>query len=400
MGELVLGNQNVIFNNDFFAGCVCIWDLRNYSEDTALNIQQDIRLITAAWDIEFAYIYPNINGMFTSDETQYSLGKPFHCRYLHYQNGFYYRSGYFDTGVDLNAPAKMQQDPYVKYTLAFNNGDGISNININQCLDRQKLEYTLVPRIMEHPQLTIYLKNYNGKNTFEYGNFKINSNFKCTTTDFKHVMLSNDSIVDIAEPLIQLTKKNLQAMVGFNDSQPQIQFSKINRAVNNSRVVGNQNSDISDIDSNKINLRKEPQVDLDRLNFDKTRLQLKKDSVENEGRPLVPLLEYNGGPVDFRGNTVGGQWVSGYVFQYGLYRYESTTYRDALKYIKRYGLSCFSMEIWKPCRQRYDFVECQDIVINGDIPQEAKAYIAQMFTEGVMFWHDNNLFDYSNNGDA
>lgn len=39
IGELVLGNQNVIFNNDFFAGCVCIWDLRDYSEDTALNIQ-------------------------------------------------------------------------------------------------------------------------------------------------------------------------------------------------------------------------------------------------------------------------------------------------------------------------------------------------------------------------
>lgn len=282
--------------------------------------------------------------------------------------------------------------------------------------DPSKVEYILVPRLGSHPQLTMYLKNYDGVNQFSEQGFQANFNYSCVTYDFPNITLIKDSVVDLYSPLLQLTVKGVQAVYGgiskYSDIATGASLQHMNSMLNTQKDYASNIDKLSNIATGQL-----PQANinidkLERLQRREGRLdawdQFKQDVSENgvqrireAGKQIADTAAKLDGPAQISSGTNGGQWVSGYIFQIGLYRYEISQLRLIKQYVERYGLSCYSIiNKWAPERQRFDYVECQDIVIKGDIPQEAKAYISQMFTEGVMFWHDNDLFNYSNNGDA
>lgn len=286
--------------------------------------------------------------------------------------------------------------------------------------DPQKVEYILVPRLGPHPQLTMYLQNYDGINQIQEQGFNVSDRYSCTTYDFPNVPFLNSSIADLYSPLLQLTLKtaNLALPIAteaysvgvkafdeakvaadFEFDKQRAQADVLNKLFN--ETAYNQRPD-------KLGNFISPQANYETSK--RTAIQATNESIaqgiskntQEFGKQVIDQIAQLNKPAQIQSRgTVGGQWMQSYVFSVNLCRYEISQLRLIKQYVERYGLSCYSIiNKWAPERQRFDYVECQDIIINGDIPQEAKAYISQMFTEGVMFWHDDNLFDYSNNGDA
>ena len=288
--------------------------------------------------------------------------------------------------------------------------------------DPQKIEYTLVPRLGPNPQLTIYLRNYAGINTVTRDDFQVNLNYSCTTYDFPNIPVLKDSVIDNGQILLQLTQKVVQQAVtgakGLSKIPSMAQLQNKYLEDEWERKVENVIDPKMIPEMEKLQQQDQIYVLKNQFGYDPTtareradrKAQLTADKAVNKryrsvaaeaGKQVAYALTSMNTPVSISGGTTGGAWMPSYFFQLSMYKYEISQLRLIKQYVERYGLSCYSIiNKWAPERQRYDYVECQDIVINGNIPQEAKAYISQMFTEGVMFWHDDNLFDYSNNGDA
>lgn len=430
LGEATKWEQYfTVFNNDYFPGPVLIWDIKNVTDQKWIDIQKQIKNLVAEWQIQFCYIYPNVGGVFTSDEYQ-TVIDTFQqtavlggCRQLNHVSDFAFNNAQFKTYYDSNKARKIQQQPYVKYQLKFNNGDGIDNINIALSQNKEQLECVIVPRIMYSPQLQVYIKNYQGRNSVYIGNYSVNYDYCLYTSDFPAVRFDTTSQLDILNALYKIGTSVINPVTSFYQSKGQI--SKQLRDENREAAEYNADAEIynkTDLISKNDAAR---EAALDReietgtpqyipLYRERAYKNIRQDAdikaeqtimagkaLGNYGGQLLGQVTQMRQPASIQSGTVGGRWVSGYVLQLGLYRYEVTQLDTIDKYCERYGFSCYIIDkIYSNSRQRYDYVKCQDIVINGDIPQEAKAYISQMFTEGVMFWHDNNLFDYSNNGDA
>ena len=286
--------------------------------------------------------------------------------------------------------------------------------------DPSKVDYVLVPRLGPHPQMTIYLQNYDGINQINEQGFNVSNKYSCTTYDFPNITFLNSSIADLYSPLLQLTLKTANIALPIAAEAYSVGLKTFDEAKQSADFEFDKQRKQADI-LNKLynetayNQRPSklgnfitPQVDYEPAK--RTAIQAANESVasgisknaQEFGKQFIDQVAQLNKPAQIQSRgTTGGQWMQGYIFSVCLYRYEISQLRLIKQYVERYGLSCYSIiDKWAPERQRFDYVECQDIVINGDIPEEAKAYISQMFTEGVMFWHDDNLFDYSNNGDA
>lgn len=299
--------------------------------------------------------------------------------------------------------------------------------------DPEKVEYLLVPRLGPHPQLTMYLQNYDGINQVQEQGFNVSDKYSCTTYDFPNIPFLNNSAADLYSPLLQLTLKAGEQAVGMAggiqnvgaEAYAQSRAEQLNKYIGLARAQSNVNESIlkmkldsiytkNSLFNSEINIPGSMPVIPRDTGYEHNRAIAAAEQAQNNyikdnasgwikeaGKQLADTYaKLDTAQIQSKG-TVGGQWMQNYVFSVNLCRYEISQLRLIKQYVERYGLSCYSIiNKWAPERQRFDYVECQDIVINGDLPQEAKAYISQMFTEGVMFWHDNNLFDYSNNGDA
>ena len=418
LGQIIEGNQSTIFNNDFWPGSIWVWDLHEYSSELLNNIQTELKLLSVLSDIKFCYLYPDINRIFTKKAQEPLAG--YTGRYIRNDNAFYILNDSIQTDWDPDGIAKLQQNPYTKLQLRFSNGDGIDNIDMGLLKDPSKIEYTLVPRLGLHPQLTLYLRNYAGINTTSSSIFDVNLNYSCVTYDFPNIPVLKDSVIDTGQLLLQLTSKVVQQAVtgakGLSKipSKEQL-YDKYYNDIWKESVVSVKDKSVADFskldDAGKYMELKDTfgwtykDANNKAKNMATNTIGQEADNkimkaVGDAGKQIGYALTSLNTPVSISGGTTGGTWMSGYCFQISMYKYEISQMRLIKQYIERYGLSCYSIiDKWAPQRQRYDYVECQDIIINGNIPQEAKAYIEQMFTEGVMFWHDNNLFDYSNNGD-
>lgn len=420
LGQIIEGNQSTIFNNDFWPGSIWVWDLHDYSSALLNTIQGELKMLSVLSDIKFCYLYPDIDKIFTKKVQEPLAG--YTGRYIRNDNAFYILNDSIQTDWDPDGIAKLQQNPYTKLQLRFSNGDGIDNIDMGLLKDPSKIEYTLVPRLGMHPQLTMYLRNYAGINTTSSNIFDVNLNYSCVTYDFPNIPVLKDSVIDTGQVLLQLTSKVVQqAVTGakglskipgrdqlFDKYYKDIWEKKVENVIDPSMIpefeklqTGDQYQVLKDQFGWSLegaNNRANRLVD---RTYEKATNKAYSKVAAEAGKQVAYALTSMNTPVSISGGTTGGTWMSGYYFQISMYKYEISQMRLIKQYIERYGLSCYSIiDKWAPQRQRYDYVECQDIVINGNIPQEAKAYISQMFTEGVMFWHDNNLFDYSNNGDA
>lgn len=418
-----------IFNNDYFPGPVFIWDIKNITDQKWMDIQEQIKNLVAEWQVQFCYIYPNVGGVFTSDEYSTAIDNfqsnevKGGCRQLNHISSFTYSNLQLQTYYDNNKPRKLQQYPYVKYQLKFNNGDGIENINIALSQNKELLECVVVPRIMYSPQLQVYIKNYQGRNSVYIDGYSVNYDYCVYTNDFPAVRFDVTSQLDILNALYKIGTSVVTPVAQFYQTKGQIsrQLRDENRQAEEYNVDTEIYNKVDRINKNDaareaaldreletgipqyVPLYRERQLKSIRQDADIKAEQTMQAGKElgNYGGQLLGQIAQMQQPASIQSGTVGGKWVSGYVLQLGLYKYEITQLDTLSTYCDRYGFSCYIIDkIYSNSRQRFDYVKCQDIVINGNIPQEAKAYIGQMFTEGVMFWHDNNLFDYSNNGDA
>ena len=259
------------------------------------EIQKFLRLTNVFNTIQFAYIYPNINNLLTQDDVQMPVAKIGDvqigggCRYIKSQSDFYFATGSFPTGYNPDGVAKIQQSPYINFQLRFSNGDGIENINMGLLHDPSKVEYILVPRLGPHPQLTMYLKNYDGVNQFSEQGFQANFNYSCVTYDFPNITLINDSVVDLYSPLLQLTVKGVQAVYGgvskYSDIAAGASLQHMNNMLNTQKEYARNMDKLSNVDTSQL-----PQASIDigkleRLQRHEGRLdawdQFKQDVSEN-----------------------------------------------------------------------------------------------------------------------
>ena len=59
-----------------------------------------------------------------------------------------------------------------------------------------------------------------------------------------------------------------------------------------------------------------------------------------------------------------------------------------------YGYQYISFFVDTKQRPYWNYIRTYSCVVTGDIPEEAKRYIEQMYNSGVTFWHDDDIYNY------
>lgn len=424
--------NNVVFNNQVYQGEIFITPLQPMTQVTVKQALDEVFAFQAGLNrtLDFLYIYPNINGIFTDPEVVEEPALMHTTRKLKEYGGFHTFQGRFRTLYNPKQPAKLQHQPYIQYNLRFQNGDGIDGIDIGGLANKQYIDYVLVPQIATNrPQLTMYLVNYLGMNTFDEGGTPFNYDYKVTTYDFPAISLQEQGINEMALSLIKLGYSGFAPMLANGEFAAQMVNANLDYSIPKKEARQDANKKYKHIQLNNRLARNKAKHTIQTLSRDASDMyqtyleENERERTEDfirQGRKVINAAEteemigYKDDAAQaienfcsinlqpsIHGGGSGGEWTSGFVFSIAAYQYVLSQIEEIRKYCDRYGYSCYIVdEIWHPKRNRYDYVLCSDIIINGDIPQEAKAYIGQMFTDGVTFWHDDNIFDYSQNGDV
>lgn len=383
----------------YYPGVVFIYRMND--PERYKKLEEDLYAYGLTLKFDKCVIMPNFGGIFDSSNcwpsgTEVVSGIQSKGEVLKQQTTPIYEQHVFS----LNAPErfndnfKIMNQPYIKYQLVTQSGDQIDNINaalINQT--DTALIVAAVPLLWPDPMVVLYVYDYDGvqeiQDTGLPDYLKFNRYSKLVIRDFPNITTNEVGLQSLASQLISLQMLPLNPLVTQK-------AMLIGGAVANAPISVMQTfskgseRQATDFTSNKLSGFADKSEKVAGLANSKDYEQL-----SNKRNKIIDFVENAAAsPMSFKSGGQCSLWQQTFRFQISLVMYENTCIDKVYDTFKRYGYTDVSFDINTKQRPLWDYIQTASCSVQGDIPEEAKRYIEQMYNDGVTFWHDDDIYNY------
>ena len=396
----------------YYPGVVFIYRMND--PDRYKKLEDDLYAYGATLKFDKCVIMPNIGGMFNSDKcwpagTEVVKGIAQQGEVLKIQTTPVYATYSFNLNIpeEYKHDLKILHQPYIKYSLKSQSGDSLDNIDISLINNNQAdtLEVTAVPLLWPNPMIVLYLNNYNGiqeiNDTQLPDYLKFNRQAKLVLRDFPNVQTNEVDLSSIAQSLIGLQvglvgngAGLLSAALSSGYSSklaPEEDYNSLERL-----DLNNPDLQLDDLISDVTNdMRMASRQTLLKSKNSRVQDKLSSPGVKRSGNLLVDILP-NIQAQPMKQSQAGQQslWQSTFRFTISLTQYTISNIDEAYEIFKMYGYQYISFFVDTKQRPYWNYIRTYSCVVTGDIPEEAKRYIEQMYNSGVTFWHDDDIYNY------